>query len=49
MEYEDFKTRFGPALAWAQHQDKKNSWPWYGQLIHFLFCSWRCPACKLKF
>ena len=37
---------FGPALAIAQHEDRKRSWPWYGRLQHWLFVSWRCPCCK---
>lgn len=35
-------------LAIVQHQDKKRSWPWYGRFQHWLFVSWRCPACKAE-
>lgn len=33
-------------LVAAQHQDRIRSWPWIGRVIHFVFASWRCPACK---
>lgn len=29
-----------------KHRRDKAAWPWYGKLQHWLFCSWRCPACK---
>jgi len=29
-----------------EHKQKKDTWPWYGRLQHWLFCSWRCQACK---
>lgn len=29
-----------------RHKQTRASWPWYGRLQHWLFCSWRCPACK---
>lgn len=46
MSYESFmKDQFPTLLACAQHQDRINSWPWYGRLAHKIFCSWRCPAC----
>ena len=34
-------------LVAAQHQDTIRSWPWIGRVVHWLFASWRCPACKL--
>lgn len=37
---------FGAALAVAQHEDQKASWPWYSRFKHWLFVSWRCPCCK---
>ena len=39
-------------IAWyrgetlSKHKRDKASWPWYGRVQHWLFCSWRCPACK---
>ena len=41
----DIKEMFAKALTIAQHEDQKRRWPWYGRLQHWLFCSWRCPAC----
>jgi hypothetical protein len=41
-----FINLFGPVIGIAQHEDRKRSWPWYGRLQHWLFVSWRCPACK---
>lgn len=35
---------FPKALAWAQHADQMNKWPWYGRLFHRLFI--KCPCCK---
>ena len=42
----DWPDWFPEALAAAQHQDKIASWPWYGQLLHRWFVSYRCPGCK---
>ncbi len=36
---------FNALLIAAKHQDRIRSWPWYGRWIHYLFVSWRCPAC----
>lgn len=38
--------KWWPTLfAVAEHQDRKQSWPWYGRLQHYLFVSFRCPCC----
>lgn len=29
-----------------KHEADKRRWPWYGRFQHWLFCSWRCGACK---
>jgi len=47
MDEEYFKKRYGSLLVWAQHEDQKRRWPWYGRLYHWLFLHWFCGACKL--
>ena len=32
--------------AIEKHKAERLSWPWYGRFQHWLFASWRCPACK---
>lgn len=36
---------FPPMLAAAQHQDKINTWPWYGRIFHRWIVARKCPAC----
>lgn len=36
----------GPTLTAARHQDDLKSWPWIFRLLHRLFVSRRCPACR---
>jgi len=50
MGYECFARIYGDWYRGEQiekHRKAKASWPWYGRLQHWLFCSWRCPACKV--
>lgn len=28
------------------HEAQKASWGWFGRSQHWMFASWRCPACK---
>ena len=37
---------FSTAMAVAQHEDRKRTWPWYGRFYHWALRSWRCPCCK---
>ena len=29
-----------------EHEARKASWGWFGRSQHWMFVSWRCPACK---